>query len=192
MLLFLHGAGERGTDLELLSVHGPLPLVGQIPELSECVIVAPQCPAGTWWETDALKDLMDEVMAAGGIDGSRLYVTGISMGGYATWGMLERNPELFAAAVPICGGGNTERVWAGMGNGFKLENLLLAKDVPIHAFHGEDDQQIPAEESRFLIDALHGVGSEAKLTLYPGVGHNSWTRTYEKPELYRWMFAQRK
>ncbi len=192
MLLYLHGAGERGTDLALLEVHGPLTQVGRISELSECVIVVPQCPEGAWWQPGPLKLIVDGVLAGGDIDGDRIYVTGNSMGGYGTWNLLADYPDLFAAAVPICGGGQTDRLWPGMTNGFQLDNLLRAKDVPIHAVHGGKDDQIPLAESQHLIDALKGAGSGAKLTIYPEAGHNTWTRTYVKPELYEWMFAQRR
>jgi predicted peptidase len=190
LLLFLHGSGERGTDIAQLEVHGPLRLVGDIPELSQCVIVVPQCPQDAWWEPEPLKTLIDEVRAVGGIDDARIYVTGLSMGGYGTWGLLARYPGLFAGAIPICGGGDVRRIWKGMPSHFELEKLLQAKAVPIHAFHGEEDNTVPVEESRLLIDALTDVGSNAQLTAYPGVGHDSWTQTYAEPALYKWLFAQ--
>jgi predicted peptidase len=190
LLLFLHGAGERGRDVSLIGVHGPLSLVDTIDELRSCVIVAPQCPTDAWWEHDALKTILDETRAAYPIDEKRIYVTGLSMGGYGTWDMLSRYPDLFAAAVPICGGGDLTRLWEVPTQGFELGNLLLAKDVPIRAFHGEVDTVVPVEESRLLVDTLQAAGSSATLTTYPGVGHNSWAQTYADPELYKWLFAQ--
>lgn len=190
LLLFFHGAGERGTQIDLVGVHGPLKHVNDFPELRGAVIVAPQCPADAWWKAGALMELVDEVRAAHPIDGDRIYITGLSMGGYATWGLLCRYPDAFAAAVPICGGGDTQRLFGGPSSGFELDGLLRAGHVPIRAFHGQDDRVVPVGESELLVDALQAAGSEASLTVYPGVGHNSWAETYANGELYTWMFAQ--
>ena len=190
LLLFLHGAGERGTQIDLVGFHGPLKHASEFPELRGAVIVAPQCPEDAWWRADALKTLVDEVRAAHSIDGDRLYLTGLSMGGYATWGLVSRFPNAFAAAVPICGGGDTQRLWGGPPSGFEIDGLLRASHVPIRAFHGQDDRVVPMAESQLLIDALQAAGSDATLTIYPGVGHDSWTETYANGELYTWMFAQ--
>jgi len=192
LLLFLHGAGERGDDLTRVQVHGPVKLVDEMPELRECVLVAPQCPDGSWWRSEALLALLDEVQAGEGVDPARVYVTGLSMGGYGTWSLLAAAPERFAAAIPICGGGEIGRRWPEHGTGFRIEDLLEARDVPIRAFHGEDDTVVPPEESRVLVDALKAVGADVVLTVYPGVGHDSWTRTYDNPGLYAWLFAQRR
>ena len=192
LLLFLHGAGERGDDLGLVSVHGPPKLHDEVPELQGCVLVAPQCPEGGWWTPGPLLALIDEVCARADIDRERLYVTGLSMGGYGTWGLLAAEPDLFAAAVPICGGGDIGRLWPEMAVGFVLDDLLRAQSVPIRAFHGEDDDVVPVGESRLLVDALDAVGGHVELTVYPGVGHDSWTQTYADPSLYAWLFAQRR
>jgi len=192
LLLFLHGAGERGTDVNMVGRHGPLKYVDTFAELQGCVIVAPQCPTDAWWEAAALKELVDGVRDSYPIDDARIYVSGLSMGGYGTWDLLSRYPEFFAAAVPICGGGDVRRLWSLAPTGFELDNLLLAKDVPIHAYHGDADKLIPVAESQFLVDALREAGSSATLTIYPGVGHNSWSQTYDDPELYKWLFAQKR
>ncbi len=192
MLMFLHGSGERGTDVRQLEIHGPLKLLDAIPELRECVLVVPQCPERMWWESQWLLPLFDEIQNFARVDDARLYVTGLSMGGYATWGLLASAPDRIAAAVPICGGGEIGRLWPERETGFRMEDLLAARHVPIRAFHGEADDAIPMQESVLLVDALHAAGSSAQLTTYPGVGHDSWTRTYADPELYRWLFAQRR
>jgi len=192
LLLFLHGAGERGDDLALVAVHGPPKLVDEIPELSHCVLLSPQCPADRWWQADTLKALIDEVRADFDIDDARIYVTGLSMGGYGTWGLLAQYPDFFAAAIPICGGGDLGRLWSENESGFDLDGLLQAKDVPIHAFHGEADAVVSVEESRVLVHALEEVEGDVQLTAYPGVGHDSWTQTYADPALYTWLFAQRR
>ena len=190
VLLFLHGAGERGEDLGLVRVHGPLKLMEQVPELTRCVLVGPQCPADEWWQPSTLGALLDEVLARPDVDLDRVYVTGLSMGGYATWGLLSSFPERFAAAVPICGGGQSSRLWPDLHTEFSMEGLLAARGVPVRAYHGDSDPVIPAEESRLLVDALRAAGADAELTIYDGVGHDSWTRTYSDPGLYAWLFAQ--
>ena len=101
------------------------------------------------------------------------------MGGYGTWNVLAKRPELFAAAAPICGGG-------------KPAAVSKFKEVPIWAFHGADDKTVPVEQSREMIDALKAAGATPKYTEYPGVGHNSWAQTYADPAFYEWLFAQRK
>ncbi len=192
LLLFLHGAGERGDDLALVDVHGPTTQLDAFPELAEAVIVAPQCAAEDWWHPDELAALVDEVCALVRVDDARLYVTGLSMGGYGTWGLLARYPHRFAAAVPICGGGDITRLWTDLGvaPGFDLDGLRAAKDVPIWAFHGDADQVIPVAESRLLVAALEEVGGDVRLTEYAGVGHDAWTRTYADARVYAWMFGK--
>src|SRR5207237_1176997 len=113
------------------------------------------------------------------IDERRIYITGLSMGGYGTWDALAKRPELFAAAAPICGGGDTS-------------SISKFKDVPIWAFHGADDKTVPVEETRQMIAALKAAGAQPKYTEYAGVGHNSWSQTYADPAFYEWLFAQRK
>jgi len=192
LLLFLHGAGERGDDLSRIRVHGPPKLRDAIAELSLCVLVAPQCPAEAWWQSGTLKALLDEVGAFVKVDPARIYVTGLSMGGYGTWGLLASYPDFFAAAVPICGGGEIGRLWSEHDTGFELDGLLQARGVPIRAFHGEADEVIPVAESRLLVQALQELDADVDLTIYPGIGHDAWTRTYANRELYRWLFAQRR
>lgn len=192
LVLFLHGAGERGDDLDLVSVHGPPKVRTQIPELGMCVLLAPQCPAGSWWHPDPLKALVLELLDELPVDSNRIYVTGLSMGGYGTWGLLARYPDLAAAAIPICGGGDVSRLNFGTEPPFSLGGLLEARQVPIRAYHGEADTVIPVAESRILVNALEGVGADVELVVYPGVGHDSWTETYLNRDLYRWMLKQRK
>jgi len=190
LLIFLHGAGERGDDLARVDVHGPPKLLDEIPELGRCILAAPQCPEDQWWQPGTLTAFLAELDARPDVDKSRIYLTGLSMGGYGTWDLLAAHPQRFAAAVPICGGGQTARLWPNLPNDFEVEDLLDAKDVPIRAYHGANDPVIPAEESRILVEALEGVGAEVELIVYPDVGHDSWTRTYADPDLYTWLFAQ--
>jgi len=190
ILIFLHGAGERGDDLERVRFHGPPKLVATFPELASCVLAAPQCPADEWWQLSTLGTFVEELLERPDIDPDRVYLTGLSVGGYATWNLLAAYPDVFAAAVPICGGGQLGRVFPDFPNGFRLEALLEAKHVPVRAFHGELDPIFPPVESTMLVEALQAAGGDAEVTVYPGVEHDSWTETYANPELYTWMFAQ--
>ena len=199
MLLFLHGAGERGDQLAKVKVHGPPKLTGKIEELKGCVVASPQCPAGEWWKPEVLKALLDEVgrKLDGKVDRTRIYCTGLSMGGYGTWSLVSKYPDLFAAAAPICGGGDIKRLGGRVKRSgapdFDIKALERAKNLPIWAFHGAADPVVPQKESELLVDALKAAGARSvKLTSYPGVGHNSWTKTYNDPAFYKWLFAQKR
>ncbi len=181
LLLFLHGAGERGDDLEKVKTHGPPKLIGggkQFP----FILVSPQCPSFLWW-TDKkleLKKIIDDVTGFYPVDMSRIYITGLSMGGFGTFEMLKEYPELFAAAVPICGG-------------FKdTKGIEKTKHVPFWIFHGGEDKVVPVDLSRKAAKAIKESGGNAILTIYPKAGHDSWTETYNNEEVYAWIMAQRK
>ena len=181
LVLFLHGAGERGSDLELLKKHGPPKLIASGRDIP-AIVVSPQCPADQWWtdHLEALSALLDETARRHRVDPDRVYVTGISMGGYGTWALLAREAQRFAAAIPICGGGNRS-------------GLVRAVELPIWAFHGEADPVVPLDETTRLVEALKRRGSSnVKLTTYPGVQHDSWTQTYDDPVVWDWLFAQRR
>ena len=175
LILFLHGMGERGNDLKLVKKHGIPKIVGQQPDLP-FVVVSPQCPDETMWRDHhlALKGLLDEVVVDYAVDVSRIYLTGLSMGGYGTWSLAATYPELFAAIAPICGGGFPDFV-------------RELKDVPVWAFHGAEDDVVKLEVGRRMVDALRACGGNVRFTVYPGVGHDSWTQTYDNPELYEWF-----
>jgi predicted peptidase len=180
LMMFLHGAGERGSDLNKVKVHGPPKLVAAGKDLP-FVIVSPRCPEGDWWtdKTEVLITLLDDVVERYDVDAERIYLTGLSMGGYGTWALAAAYPERFAAIVPICGGGKR----------FMARRL---KDVPVWAFHGARDNVVPLSESEEIVNALKGQGAEARLTVYPEAGHDSWTQTYNNPELYDWLLGHRK
>jgi predicted peptidase len=200
VVLFLHGAGERGSDLNKVKVHGPPKLVGDVAELKGAVVISPQCPTDGWWRPDVLKALLDEVFVAhgGGVDRKRVYCTGLSMGGYGTWSMIARYPGLFAAAVPICGGGDIERLALDLRRkgapSFDVKQLVKnAKALPVWAFHGASDTVVPQAESELLVDALKAAGSKlVKFTSYPGVGHDSWSRTYGDKAMWKWLFERKR
>lgn len=179
LMLFLHGAGERGNDLELVKKHGPAKLVEQGKDFP-FIIVSPQCPSGQWWteKTDALMALLDDIESKYAVDTSRVYLTGLSMGGFGTWTLACRHPERFAAIAPICGGGD-----------WYLADRL--KDVPVWAFHGAKDTVVPIALSETMVQAVERAGGSAKLTVYPEANHDSWTATYDNPELYEWLLSHR-
>jgi predicted peptidase len=180
LVLFLHGAGERGTDLDRVKSWGPPKLIAAGQDF-DFILVAPQCPLGQWWHVDDLEVLLDDVLARHPIDRDRLYLTGLSMGGCATWDWILRSPKTFAAAAPICGWGNP------------VLARYAAPETAVWAFHGDADPVIPAEGSTRMIDALKKVDrAEAKLTLYPKVGHDSWSPTYSNPELFTWLLSKRR
>ena len=178
-LLFLHGAGTRGTDMALLRGN---PFFEEIEKLDvfPFVVVAPLCHENTWFEVwERLMALAKHTAALPWVDGQRLYLMGASMGGYGSWQLAMSLPELFAAMVPICGGG---MFW----NAGRLVN------VPVWAFHGALDPVIPAEESRRMVDAVNQAGGSARLTVYPQREHNAWSDTYSDPEVYRWLLQHRR
>lgn len=175
VILFLHGAGERGSDLELVKIHG-IPKIVEHQEDFPFISVSPQCPRNSFWaaELDALKALIDNIIMNYEADKYRIYVTGLSMGGHGTWSIATAFPHIFAAAAPICGGGDPEQVH-------------LMKEVPTWVFHGDADDAVPLVESEVMVQALEQAGGNVRFTVYPGVNHNSWTQTYDNPELYSWF-----
>lgn len=183
LILFLHGAGERGDDLDRVKIHGP-PKRIETEEISfPFVIVSPQCPAEGWWSDDQqierLDALLEEVADRYRIDPERLYVTGLSMGGYGTWALAARYPHRFAAIAPICGGGDP-----GMAE--RLAHL------PVWVFHGARDPVVPLETSQEMVDALRQAGGQVTFTVYPEAGHDSWTESYQNPALYEWFLEHRR
>lgn len=183
LMLFLHGAGERGTNVQRVAVHGPMSMVKAGKDFP-FVIVAPLCPEGERWQNDSLLGLLERVGKKFKVDTNRVYLTGLSMGGYGTWNLGIAHPEKFAAIVPICGGGSVIDVTLAGYN--KPRNPLI--DLPVWAFHGAKDPVVPVEESERMINAMKKIrAKEAKLTVYPEATHNSWTETYNNGELYEWL-----
>ena len=197
LVLFLHGAGERGDDNTKQLVHGTKDFAKEENRRKyPCFVLAPQCPTGKKWsevdwsaethkqpEESISLELTRELIAAlqkqFRIDANRLYVTGLSMGGYGTWDMISRTPDFFAAAAPICGGAD------------ETQADRVTK-LPIWAFHGDKDTAVKPERSRRMIAAIEKAGGKPKYTEYPGVGHDSWSRTYADPEFMAWLFAQKR
>jgi predicted peptidase len=184
LVLFLHGAGERGSDLELVKREG-LPRVVERDADFPFVTVSPQCPPGAAWYrySRTLLALLDQLLAIQPVDPARVYLTGNSMGGYGTWALAARFARRFAAIAPVCGGGLRSQ-------GFP-EKVLALRKVPVWAFHGALDEVVPPEESQRLVELLRAEGGDVRFTLYPDLAHDSWTRTYDDPALYEWMLSHR-
>ncbi len=180
LMLFLHGAGERGDDLALVKRHGPPKLIDQGKSFP-FIVVSPQCAKDRFWSSQMLEltALLDEIVAKYKVDRDRISVTGLSMGGFGTWSLAAYTPDRFAAIVPICGGGEV------------LSTRVLTH-LPVWAFHGAKDPAVPLERSVQMIDALKKRHGDARLTVYPNALHDSWTATYENPELYEWLLKQRR
>ncbi len=180
LIIFLHGAGERGTDLELLKKHGPPKLLATGQKFP-AVIASLQCEPKQIWNPHGVKAVTDHLIKTERIDTSRVYLTGISMGGFGTWETAMEYPDTFAAIAPICGGAGVRWVMAD-----RIAHL------PCWIFHGDKDSAVPVENSHKIHDALKKINAPVKLSIYPGVGHDSWTRTYENPEFWAWLFEQRR
>ncbi|MCG8583085.1 MAG: prolyl oligopeptidase family serine peptidase, partial [Pirellulales bacterium] len=198
LVLFLHGAGERGSDNRKQLVHGMKDFAtDEALTKRPCFVVAPQCPAGQKWvnvdwsaaghtmpakPSDSLRltmALVEHLEKKFSIDAGRIYITGLSMGGYGVWDAVQRYPERFATAVPVCGGGDPKQA------------KQLA-ELPIWAFHGARDGVVKPHRSQEMIEAIKKVGGEPKYTEYPRAGHDSWSATYRDPRMHEWLFDQRR
>jgi len=178
LLLFLHGAGERGDNLDRVKIHGPPKLIAGGKEFP-FIVVSPQCPGNQWWQPHELTALLDEIVEKYKVDRDRVYVTGLSMGGFGTWSLAGFTPDRFAALVPICGGGDA------------LVARRLAH-VSVWVFHGAKDPVVPLAASERIVEALKKAKCEVKFTVYPEAGHDSWTEAYNDPELYDWLLKQKR
>jgi len=177
LLIFLHGSGERGTDINKIKVHGPPMLVEQGKEFP-FIVISPQAKTG--WNDDALYQLIRDFIAKNErVDTERVYLTGLSMGGYGTWSLAQEHPEMFAAIVPICGGGDPKDIW-------KLRH------TPIWCFHGKLDGVVPITASETMVNALKPINPNVKFTVYPETYHDSWIQAYNDPKLYEWLLKQKK
>lgn len=198
LILFLHGAGERGDDNEAQLKHDQVLrfIRDEVQAKHPCILVAPQCPTSAWWAeirgvgkkappgfrnmrnmVNPLLALVDDIEKQYSIDPGRRYVTGLSMGGFGSFALCLARPDYFAAAVPICGGTDPSRA------------KEMSK-VAFWVFHGGADTTVNPDQSRNAVKALKEAGASVKYTEYPGVGHNSWSKAYEEPELVEWLFSQ--
>jgi predicted peptidase len=179
LLVFLHGSGEAGTDLEKVKVHGPPKLAPGQPDFP-FILVSPQIPdAKQGFDAIALDALLDELLEHLPVDPDRVYLTGLSLGGHWTYGWASLRPERFAAIAPVAG------TWTP-----KVACRLRA--VPVWAFHGAKDDVVPLDGGRAMVDAINDCGGRARLTVYPDAGHDAWTATYDNPAFYEWLLARRR
>lgn len=201
LVLFLHGAGERGNDNKAQLKHGISDLLKWLENNKEsAVVVAPQCNRGVWWadlsgnfkdpedgtlskEPSAMLtmvfEVVDKLAKKHQVDPARIYITGLSMGGFGTFGSVAHRPDFFAAAMPVCGGGDAK-------------TAKTIKKTPFWVFHGDADSVVPVACSRGMVKALKAAGANVKLTEYPGVKHDSWSATYRSDKTWQWLFAQKK
>lgn len=181
LVFFLHGAGERGDDLDVASRHGYMKYVREEGKEYPFIFIAPQCPKGKYWGcyTESLIAFLDCICEELPIDESRIYLTGLSMGGTGAWMLSMAEPERFAAVAPICGSGI---YWYG--------EVLV--NTPVYMYHGDCDETVPVAESVNMLNSINKRGGNAQLKICYGVGHNAWDIAYDGDELMNWMLAQRK
>ncbi|MFT3993548.1 MAG: prolyl oligopeptidase family serine peptidase [Dysgonomonas sp.] len=204
LLIFLHGAGERGSDNEKQLVHGKDFLLNNTQSEYPAIVIVPQCPEYSYWSNvkihslnkeqpfsfdssdkptmamEALVTLINEWISSGKIDSKQVYVGGLSMGGMGTFELLWRMPNTFAAAFPICGGGNIAKV---------VDNT---RNTPVWIFHGSADSVVPASNSQNMYKAMQEAGRDVKYTEYPNVNHNSWDNVFQEKDLFKWLFSHKK
>lgn len=198
LVVFLHGAGERGDDNQRQLVHGVQRFVERR-EQFPCFLIAPQCPADQWWATlkrgeaerrlaaepesslRAVHELVEHALQKWPIDPDRVYLTGLSMGGFGSWDALARWPEVWAAAAPVCGGGDASP-----------ENLARFVHIPVWVCHGSADEVVPVATSRAMVEGLRKAGGKPHYVELAGVGHDSWSAMYRDEKFFEWLFAQRR
>ena len=186
VILFLHGAGERGTNIWRTDIHGPSKYIVNHPDFP-FILVTPLCSTNSPWQNEPLLSLLDDVSAKYKVDTNRVYLTGLSMGGYGTWSLGLSYPERFAAIAPICGGATTIDMRLAI-LGYSPKRAAALKTLSVWAFHGGKDTVVPPEETERLLELLKAAKvPEVKYTLYPEATHNSWSETYDNPELYDWF-----
>ncbi|MEZ6059592.1 MAG: prolyl oligopeptidase family serine peptidase [Planctomycetaceae bacterium] len=183
LMLFLHGRGESYGLLPLVAKWGP-PLMAEQGEEFPFILVSPQCPGDDSWSRPTqqarLIELLDHIVKTYKVDESRIYLTGLSMGGYGSWRLAADHPERFAAVVPVCGGGDPA----------DAEKL---KALPIWVFHGDQDRAVPFSKSVEMVDAIKAAGGERiRFTTMEHIGHNCWSAAYATPELYQWLAQQQR
>ena len=175
LLIFLHGRGEVGGDLDQVTVHGPIKAavdLGPLPFL----VIAPHLTVDVYWDPLWVRAVIDDARDRWPVDPERIYLTGLSLGGHGTWDTAAAYPDLFAAIAPISGQGNPE-------------GACRLRDTPIWSFHGDRDDVVPAAGNQAMVDAVRACGGMPELTLYPDRGHDAWSETYASPRLYSWLLS---
>lgn len=204
LVVFLHGAGERGNDNEKQLIHGKDFLIENFYSANPAIVIAPQCPADSYWSNvqshtlagertfkyglteqptsamESLVFLINDWLLSGRVNPEQIYIGGLSMGGMGTYELLWRMPNTFAAAFPICGGGDISKV------------TNYTTTTPLWIFHGADDSVVPVKFSQDMAKSLTEAGSEVKYTEYPGVNHNSWDNVFKEKDLAPWLLSHKK
>ena len=178
LVIFLHGSGERGSQLNLVRKNG-LPFELDRRGDTPYVMIAPQCPANERWNVTVLDALLTDLLKTYRVDEKRVVVTGLSLGGFGSWAWSCEHPERFAGVIPVCGGIDPAKT-------------VSLKGMPIWAFHGDADPTVKLAAGQAMVDAAKTAGADVKFTIYPGVGHNSWGKAYAEPELEAWILARKK
>jgi predicted peptidase len=201
VILFLHGSGESGTDGLLQTELGLPRAIRRHPERFPAIIVMPQAARDMWWSDVAIEKLalaaLDASIKEFRGDPDRIYLTGLSLGGYGTWSIAGGHPGKFAALAPVCGGivrpgnGNQSLAETSSANPYAVVAKKIGSATPVWIFHGDADDSVPVTESRKMAEAMKSIGSNVRYTEYPGVPHNSWDLAYNNPEFPAWLFAQR-
>ncbi|KRF03693.1 hypothetical protein ASG89_02735 [Paenibacillus sp. Soil766] len=179
LVVFLHGAGERGDDSARLEMHGP-PKEVAAGRSFPFLLVAPQCPEGSVWimQKDRVLEILHAVQRQYRVDPRRVYLTGISMGGFGTWEIAMEHQQLFAAIMPICGGGMSWRA-------------SQLTQMPIWTFHGSRDDVVPIMYTEEMVRAVKAIGNPIRYTVITDAGHDCWTEVYQRKDVYEWLLAQR-
>jgi len=201
LVVFLHGAGERGDDGIIQSEVGIGTAIRRNPDRFPALVLMPQCPKERIWDWEVLEGVekaMADTQGNYAVDTSRIYLTGLSMGGFGTWTWGPAKSDVFAALMPICGGGRLEGI-SRLGNPASAEKFLTLEErvqrmakMPVYAFHGADDEVVKPELSREMVELITAAGGEVKYEEFPETGHNSWDKAYGSAEAIAWLFEQKK
>lgn len=180
LVVFLHGAGERGSDVKKVAAHGP-PKQAAAGREFPFVLISPQCPSDQWWDVATLQALLDRLLKEHGskIDRERIYITGLSMGGGGTWDWISQEGHPFAAAAPVCGASS-------------YIPIRIKDPIPVWAFHGTADDIVPPWITTLTADQWQQAGGDVRVSIYEGVNHGSWDRAYDEPELWSWLLSHKK
>lgn len=178
LVVFLHGSGERGDDVQAVAVHGPIKEIKNGRKFP-FVTVAPQCPRGQWWDPDLVNAFVEGLIKKYRVDRDRVYLTGLSMGGFGTWNAAAKRPDLYAGILPICGG-------------ISPDDVAPLVKMPIWTVHGDADQAVPIAETINAVEALKKLGATPRFDTIKGGGHDVWTDVYAAQEPYDWLLSLRR
>jgi predicted peptidase len=180
LIIFLHGSGEKGTDIEKVKVHGPFKYLKN--HQLDAYVLAPQCPENEEWNNEVLYRLILKIQKENNIDSNRIYLTGLSLGGWGTWNLAFAHPDMFAAIVPI----------SGFVDLIQLEEACKIATIPTRVFHGLLDDVVNVDYAIAIYKELKKCNGKVELTIFDDAGHDSWSKVYDNQEIYDWMFKQLK